>query len=467
MSEENFDVVDSYKKIQRYSRLGSDYRREWLKKADQYGLIQKVKHEEIPVMESNRTIKIHEVWNANTEFFIIYSVSLLPSDEEPKDIPYMTFGDIFLHNEENQEARILVDPYETNPNNKMNSTSNTGFVYEERFYRSIWIEGMDSPSFHEEIMEWNLPTVEDGDAVQQRLELVNGVTFTNLQMVDKDWNMTSLNPLTVNMKMTNFTKPLESAQLDGVVQLAPDTTLLFKRYEVSFFEERLYIDIGENKDQLKALTYSLNGHGMQSSIQSDGEGELYIQANEKPMDSGKLSIHFTEASVPSNEEATYQLTGKNMEDFKNDLSQEKPPMLALNETFGKINGDDTFTARSLDYRETPDGNAVSFNVNLKGDNIDYQDYWFRDYAEYLEHKQHDPNEKHLFMDPLVEVTNSNGERLELMEVRSQPSANSININIEIAKDVFIDQNELNFRFFHFSKPYPLEMELIEIPIHTE
>ncbi len=467
MNEENFDVVDSYKKIQEYSRLGSDYRREWLKKANQYDLVQQVENAELPVMETNRTVKIHEVWNANTEFFIIYSVNLLPSDEEPKDIPYMTFGDIILHNEEDQEARILVDPYETDPNNTMHATTNTGFLFEDRFYRSIWIEGMDSPSFHDEIMEWDVPTVEEGDAVQQRLELVNGVTFTNLQMIDKDWNMTSLDPLTVDMKLTNITKPLESIQLDGKVQMSPDTTLTFKRYEVSFFEERLYIDLGENKDQLKALTYNLNGHEMQSPIQSDGNEELYIQANEMPMDSGELSIHFTETSVPSNEEVTYPLSGKALNEFKNHLTQEQPPILALNEKFGKINGDDTFTARSLDYRETPDGYAVSFNVHLKGDNIDYQNYWFREYAEYLEHKQHYPNEQHLNMNPLVEVTDNNGERVELMEVRSRPSANSININIDLAKDVFLDQDVLNFRFFHFSKPYPLETELIEIPIHTE
>lgn len=463
VNKENFDVVDSYEKVQYYSRLGENYRGRLLVKAEKYDLLQQFENAEIPVMESNRTFKIHQVWNVNEEFHLIYSVNLLPNDKKPQDIPYMTFGDILLHNKENQQARISVDPYETDPNNSHNMTSNTGFLLDDRFYRSIWIKGRLGSTFHEEIMEWDEPDVLEGDAVQARLEDVKEVTFSNLKMINKEFEMNDIDPLKLEMNLTTTDNPLQSFGLNEKAKLTANTTLSFKRYEVGINGEKLFIDIGENHDQIRELTYLMNGEEIQSPIHVNENGEQFLYANYRPIESEVLRIHFTEASVPNDEQVSYTLSQKHMEKFQAEMSNEEvPPMMKLNEEFGMIKDGHRFSALNLDVRNShhQDKIAVVLNVQIAADALNHNSYRFIDYGEYLQYRDITTN-------AFVDVTNDNNERIELLGINRIRSSKGFIINLEIDKEDFMEQEELNLRFFHFSEKSPLDTDLIEIPILAE
>ncbi|MCF6137273.1 hypothetical protein [Pseudalkalibacillus berkeleyi] len=447
VNEDNFDVVDSYEKVKLYSRLGPASRGDLLKTAYDHNLIHSFEEKEVKVLGSNRTIQIHQVWNQSLNIYVLYSVNLLPEDEKPVDVPYVTLDQVILHNDSNQDTRLKVDV------NKLDPYLNQGFVFNNRLYRSTWIK-----------------TSLDDDSHSSRTKIFKDtkqVSLENLQLVTKESaEAANIDRLTLNMELTDLDEPLEVYPLNKEIQLTSQTTVMLKRVEVGLTRNKLYISLGENKEQMRELVYYINDQGERGKIQTDDEGEQFLYVRDHIVNQPSMKVQFTEATLPIDDELKYHLNDETMKDYKQFLKNDQnSSQYELNEEIGTSKNDESYTIENLDVSRLENGSeAVSLNMKVSGDSHVLLPNWMIDYSKYLKLDQDDPYKTLYQSLVFLEVTNSQGEKVDILNINGYRNMQGLMGVIQIEKDVFQQQDELTFRFFNFSEQIPLYSESVEITL---
>lgn len=448
VNEENFDVVDSYEKVKLYSRLGPASRGDLLKTAYDHNLIHSFEGKEVKVLGSNRTVQIHQVWNQSLDIYMLYSVNLLPDDEKPADVPYVTLDQVILHNDSNQDTRLTVDL------NKLDPYLNQGFVFNNRLFRSTWMKTSLDDDSH--------------SSLNRIFKDTKQVSLDNLQLVTKDnAEEANIDHLTLNMELTDLDEPLEAYPINKEVQLTSQSTIKLKRLELGLMRNKLYIDIGENKEQIRQLVYYINDQEERGKIQTDDEGEQFLFVRDNIANQEIMKVQFIEATLPIDDELTYHLDDETMKDYKQFLkNNQNSTQFEINQEIGKIKKDEIYTVQNIDVSTTDSGSEV---VVLKFMKVSEDSFvlfpnWLIDYSEYLKLDEDDPyqsiNQSRVFL----EVTNSQGEKVDILKINGYRNMQGLMGSIQIEKDVFLQQDELTFRFFNFSEQIPIYAQAVEITL---
>ncbi|WP_349410666.1 hypothetical protein [Pseudalkalibacillus sp. SCS-8] len=450
VDEEAFTVFDTYEEILMYSRFSSDHYWALLEKAREYNLIHRFEDKVFPLNQTHRTIQIHEVWNADNDFYLLYSINLLPKDENPSDVPYITMSDITVHNAEDQQASLYI-PYQKDKDMFRNRD---GLVYDNRFYRSLWIRSEIDGSFYTSIHEWEGIDYKNKPIDYRWVNAVEKVTFDNLILTAPQTDI-QMDPIQLDMTLTDMDEPLEVIELGNEVTLMPGTSIKLERIEYGLRNTKLYVELGDNEQEIRHLSFMVNSMAWDSFIETDENGDSYLNLWNELSNFDQSNILFTEALVPEEKELTYQLTEQDMNAYKEMLQNGETTMMKLEKEFGTLDDKLTFKASHLDTMTSPEREEIVLAVDIEGDAQSRYRSWFTNYENIRNDPERFKNRNNL---SYIEVTDETGTPVDSVRIMGHGRQTKF----RFSKQDFMEKKELHFRFFHLSKQIILDTDMTTI-----
>ncbi|WP_261133675.1 hypothetical protein [Bacillus sp. Marseille-Q3570] len=458
--EKDFTVVDTYEEVKFYNKAESGYLLNEIQKAEQYGLIDTFEEKIVPVMGIKRNVQIHEAWSNNQDIYLLYSVTLLLPDKSPEDVPYLEVEQLTLHNHEESPVELNAEFYSTNGFENRTRYANDGFVFQDRFYRSIWIQP-EVYDAYEEVLGWSgSEAANEHETFDHNLKRVENISLSMLHLVDGE-KTHPIEKIPLEMKFMHEEKALETIEIDETIPLKEDSEAHVKRLEVHLGENRLYLDVKPDLERYYAFAFKFNGGEHESGLQFDENGETFLRVGEMN-DHDEIRLEFVGGMIPSDEEFEYEITQQVISDFKHQQTTDSS-FLDMHKELGKLSTGRSFKLIGIDFEDAREKYLKIF-VEMETPWENYGPSWFRDYADVLVEKDNDRQPHEVDSHTYMEVTNSKGDLIQLSGIAGHANLNESSMDIAMETEDFMNSDGLKFRLFHFSKPIEFNSEEITISI---
>ncbi|WLD91505.1 hypothetical protein [Alkalihalobacillus sp. AL-G] len=448
VNEEVFQVADSLDEMRELQLSNMDrYQADQLRRVYRYNLINEFENIEIPVMELNRDLKIHESWNDMFSFYLLYSVNILPGDDKPDSIPSLNFKGFTLHNDSEESIRLDIDHLLHGQNGF--SKLSKGVVYNGRLYRSLWIHPRVNEITFEKLFEWTdvkEPTFSNMNKVFQQVEKIS---FNNVMLVDSSKSETQIKEISLKMNFTSGKDPIAKIPVNKTIEYGDSQSIHFTELIVGLRYRRLYFEASEEK--LMQLYSNINGMSRDYMVQQDENGKTFIHLPEnlnKPTDEYVLKLKNT--VVHSDKELLTTITSKELEAFKTKLAEAQ--ITAKHEIDREIGTVDQQTYLLHQIKTNAHGSeGVTLGFELKVEwpqqQVHLMDLRFQDYTGYQKHNEDHIKIRNYYPYSFIEVSDHNGKPIEIID-RYQYDNTSF---FGLEKEVFKDLREINIRLFHLPK----------------
>ncbi len=458
-AEKDFTVVDTYDQVKFYNKSVSGYRLSEIQKAEQYGLIDTFEEKIVPIMGSKRNVQIHEAWSNNRDIYLLYSINLLLPDKSPKDVPYLEVEQLTLHNPKESPVEVNAEFYSTNGFENRTRYANDGFVFEDRLYRSIWIQP-EVYDAYEEVLGWSESESEnEQETFERNLERVENVSLSMLHLVDGE-KTHQIEKIPLEMKFMHKEKALETIEIDKTIQLEDESEAHVKRLEVHLGQNRLYFDVTPDPERYYAYAFKFNGGEHESGLQYDEKGESYLSTID--IHSDELRLEFEGGMTPTDEAFELEITQQDIADFKHRQTEDSS-FMDLNRSLGELVTGRTFKLVGMEFGDDRK-NVMKIHLSMETPWKNYGPSWFRDYADVLVEKDNGEQPNQVDSHAYIEVTNTKADLIQLIGIGGHSNLKESSMDIAMEAEDFMNSDGLNFRLFHFSKPIEFNSEEIIIAI---
>ncbi|WLD91506.1 hypothetical protein [Alkalihalobacillus sp. AL-G] len=462
VDSEKFNVVDTKEELEEKLMRGVPfYNPEDLKMIKKYKLMTELEDMVVPVLEENRTIRLEKVWEENFGFIVTYSLNLLPEDKGPESIPYLTMDRISLKAEGKDPLELGIE---------MRSDSeyewvNRGIVFEDRIYRTIWVETNGNGQIFETLNKW----VEEDEALKSMddaIHTIDQVSFEDIELVHIGENSsrkkTQIQNLTFNMQLGKSNQVLQSIKLNKTVDLGNGIQVLYKRLDMRLRHSQMYLEFVNQHPPFSEITFKMNDyeHGGGFGTDEDGEVSLYLP-NMHELLGNEFDLQLISGIVPANNEVKFTITKKDLDGFKTLIEKDESNTLQIDRPVGK-HGENEFFLSSL-VRQPYD--SIGFELGIRSE-ASHQRIWFRDYARHQEELEGIPEEhrEHYLDSPFIEVTDDNGDPLMVTENHGSSSTSSMMTQYHgYNEEQFLQAEEIHVRLFNI----PDQISFSENKIHIK
>ncbi|MDM5316350.1 hypothetical protein QUF49_10125 [Fictibacillus sp. b24] len=224
VNNENFHMVSDWNELMDMEKI--KYKE--LRFVDHFNLLKKSQIS-LPIPNEQRKFHIENTWSHGHQMYILYSVDLLERDKDEFEVPRLSVERIKLTSKKGKDFDLPVDLFP-------GETSNNGWVYKHKLYRSIMIH----PLFD------SLQNQEDWDEVSssERYEL------SDLSLSSKK-NFTKLKPIAFKVNPpNNLLKPetIASVNLNQTLNIPKQVPLQLKDLEFFQIGSRISLSTHIDKD---------------------------------------------------------------------------------------------------------------------------------------------------------------------------------------------------------------------------
>ncbi|WP_257350456.1 hypothetical protein [Pseudalkalibacillus decolorationis] len=460
VNEEVFEVAKSKDELHKIL-LGymDDYQAHILKSVYHYNLMDSFEEEKITVMELNRDVQFHEMWNDNFSFYLLYSMNLLPGDEKPDEIPSLNFEGLTLHNDKEKAIRLDVQ-HLLHGQNGFTELSE-GVVLDGRLYRALWF----SPQLNEMVMEKFLGWIEDKEKgmfnFDEAFAQVDSVAINDAKLVDGSERGIVIEDIPLNVDFSSQTKPLASVPINKTIQLENNTAIEIKKLIFGLNYQRLYFEANPSQNNLNKFQVMLNKTFHELIIAEDEEGRTFVHLPFDPSQQlSQYNIEFKKAVFHSEKELTTVIKQPELEAFKKKMTEKQDLTLPFDRKIGSVGGTD-YTLYQLAM--SPQGlgqNYVGIEIKVEQESDHSYGVNFQDYTRYQEQLKQHPSFEQTYPFSFFELTDQEGEPIPTEEQFGRNGVDVLGLN----KDQFMNLNEINIRLFQLPESLHIEENEVKIKV---
>ncbi|MDP4551864.1 hypothetical protein Q9251_13370 [Alkalihalobacillus macyae] len=448
-SEPTFEINKEFNEVQSETKVFEQISQELTGSfmPIEYQLFQDVDLKKVLVKE-RRTLEIEKVWMQDNYLHLIYSVDLLPEDQNEKDIPQLTFNELSLHSKENSISM------------KVNKLSNRGpntipqsYVYKHKLYRGIAIDTVDSEeSFDElqQVYEWNnvdYITLVNPEMVQDSRK---GETLA-LDSISFD---TSLNP--------QFDQTVEAFELNKTTNLDNGLQVKWKDLMLKMHHLNLSFQLDKTDEILQGITLDTVSNGKVMSegyypvLKKDNHYEISLPTFESTPDTFKVQVRALDF-IDRNEALSYTISS---EMINEGLALSKGDKVDVIEELGTRNGMTVSYAGLSNtipgYEEDKGPNDV-LGIVIQLEDIPGERFrmWFNMVTEEMQNLKYSKTESQTASEdyhnvgPLIEIRNENGELAEAYGSSSETMPNKEVQAFHIKKEFLERSSEVTVKLSQF------------------
>lgn len=411
----------------------------------EYHLFQDVDLEKV-LVEERRTLEIEKVWMQDNYLHLIYSLDMLPEDQNEKEIPQLTINGLSLHSKENSIA--------LNVNQSSNMRSNTipqSYVYKHKLYRGIAIDMVGSEEEFDEfqqVYEWNnidYITLQNPEMVKdsKKGETLNSISFD-----------TSLNP--------QFDQTLEAFELNKTTNLDNGLQVKWKDLMFRMHHLTLSFQLEKTEEILQGITLDTVSNGKVMSegyypvMKKDNHYEVSLPTFESTPDNFQVQVRALDF-IDRNEPLSYTISS---EMINRGIALPKGNKLDVIEELGTRNGMTVSYAglsNTIPGYEEDEGPNDVLGIVIQLEDIPGERFrmWFNMVTEEMQNLKYSKTESQTASEgyhnvgPLIEIRNENGELAEAYGSSSETMPDKEVQAFHIKKEFLERSNEVTVKLSQF------------------
>ncbi|WP_349410665.1 hypothetical protein [Pseudalkalibacillus sp. SCS-8] len=456
VDEEHFLILNTYEEAKFYNRILSSWS-EQLEKAEHYDLMKQLGAQEILVLGTKRTIQLHEAWSMHNKIYLLYSVNLIHRDRTARDIPSLEVNKVGLRHDKGDQVVVSAETFHAHPEAFKEIDSTKPFVFDGRVYRGLWIEPDIDEGFAT-VMDWEQTSKE---TFQDRLKDVSQITLSQVTLTNhKKSKSHKVKDIPIEMAFSKGDDPITTYEIDKTVQLGEMIAVHIDHLEIGVDGNRLVYNMKPDSFKYNLLLYTMEGNKLNDIPFADEHGESSVRVidltdHKKP----ELSFSIRGALVPSEREYTFRFTEEDIKRYKDFASTNERTL--FEEMYSNDTGDN-ITLVDVFHPNTHDNIHLLFRMRMEEEYHDTPKFPFRDYSVVLEERKNNPTEGDTDPYPYVEVTDKDGERIELLSVWEIMPGHEFGIAMKTEQ--FIQSGGLSFRLFHFSDRIEFQPNEVKIKL---
>ncbi len=446
-SEPTFEINKEFNEVQSETKVFEQISQELTGSfmPIEYQLFQDVDLEKVLVKE-RRTLEIEKVWMQDHYLHMIYSVDLLPEDQNEKDIPQLTFNELSLHSKENSISMNVNKLSNRGPN-----TIPQSYVYKHKLYRGIAINMVDSEEAYDEfqqVYEWNN---------------VDYITLVNPEMVRDSGRGEALDSISFDTSFNpQFDQTLEAFELNKTTNLDNGLQVKWKDLVFRMHHLNLSFQLEKTDENLQGITLDTVSNGKVMSegyypvMKKDNHYEVSLPTFESTPDTFQVQVRALDF-IDRNEPLSYTI---NSEMINRGLALSKGDKLDVLEELGTRNGMTVSYAglsNALPGYEVDEGPSDVLGIGIQLEDIpgDRFQMWFNMVTEEMQNLKYNKTESqsnsegYYNVGPLIEISNENGELAESYGSSSETMPDKEIQEFHVKKEFFKRSSEVTVKLSQF------------------